>query len=69
MNKEFQNVMLSDDGINATRAVRNMFDKLLTDIVASCPPSRELSLAKTKLEEACFYAVKAIAQAPGNSET
>jgi len=35
---------------------------LATELIANCPPSRELSLAMTKLEEVVFWANAAIAR-------
>lgn len=35
---------------------------------APCPHSRELSITKTKLEEACMWAIKSVATNPENCE-
>lgn len=81
MNKEFGVHMLNDAGKANAKAIAEAFDLLLTTLVEErqistetpkvvplCPPCRETSLLRTKLEEACFFAKKAMASAPGNSE-
>lgn len=40
--------------------VRNMFSDVYDFIETNCKPSRETSLAITKLEEAQFWAIKGI---------
>ncbi len=82
MNKEFGVHMLNDSGKAGAKAISEAFDLLLTTLVEEresgpdtpkvvplCPPSRETSLLRTKLEEACFFAKKAMASAPGNSDS
>jgi len=44
--------------------VRNKCQFLAQTLDSLCPPSRELSLAKTKLEEAMMWANAAIARNP-----
>lgn len=79
MNKEFAVHMLNDDGKANAKKIADAFDTLLTTLtephvegdnpatVPICPPSRETSIMRTKLEEACFFAKKAMASAPGNT--
>lgn len=55
---------LNDDG--KTTAVALAFNNLLAELKAVCPEGRELSIVKTKLEEACFFAKKSIAVDPKN---
>lgn len=44
--------------------IRKGFDDLLTQIITQTPPGNEryIALVKTKLEEACFFAVKGVAK-------
>lgn len=74
MNKEFAVHMLNEVGKAKATKIALSFDRLLNELSlpdggadAPCPPGRELALVKTKLEEACFFAKKAMASAPGNS--
>jgi hypothetical protein len=50
------------------RRFAHRFDALLTAIIAWIPASRELSIVRTKLEEACFFAKKGIANVPENQQ-
>lgn len=43
------------------RAIRNHFEDLALYINEHCPPSRELAVALTKLEEAQMWAIKSVA--------
>ena len=66
-NKEFQVHMLNEEGKAKARAIAEAFDECLTKLVAICPAGRELAITRTKLEEACFFAKKSMANAPGNT--
>lgn len=69
MHKEFSSHILSVPGGQKVRDVREAFDALLTRLDDVIPkPSREMSLARTKLEEACFFAVKAVASNIANQQ-
>jgi hypothetical protein len=68
MNREFQVHMLNDVGKGHARTIAEGFDTLLEGLTQICPPGREFALAKTKLEEACFFAKKAMAMDPDNVE-
>lgn len=61
MNKEFSRNVLTDEGLQKMSGIAELFDELLESLKVKCPEGRELSLTKTKLEEACFYAKKSIA--------
>lgn len=52
---------LNADGLERAQKLAEGFSALLEQVAAGLPASRELSLAKTHLEEACFYAKKALA--------
>lgn len=60
---EFATHLLNDGGIMKARAMAARFSELVDWLEGSgmCVMSRELSIAKTKLEEACFFAKKAMA--------
>lgn len=80
MNKEFAVHMLNEAGKAKAAQISGAFEALLVDLteekilgdnpaeVPICPPCRETALMRTKLEEACFFAKKAMASAPGNSD-
>ena len=60
--------MLNADGKSKAATIANAFDTCLTTLLAVNPEaSREMSVCRTKLEEACFFAKKAMASKPENS--
>ena len=64
MNPLFQVHLLNDDGINKAKAMAEGFSALadkLEAILGAGVKTREFSLVKTKLEEAAFFAKKAMA--------
>lgn len=75
MNKEFEMHMLNEQGKEKAKKIAEAFDLLLETLcpsdvrlLALCPPGRELSLVRTKLEEACFFAKKSMAAVSANQE-
>lgn len=65
MHKEFRVHILNDQGKAKARQIAASFDELLSKIegiVGEPRPSREMALVRTKLEEACFFAKKAMAE-------
>lgn len=77
LNKEFASRELNDTGQLKVAAVRNSFNQLLNTLVGPTdygrverlvPEGRELSIVKTKLEEACMFAIKGIANDPANQK-
>lgn len=59
----FKSHVLNDEGMEKAKEIGAKFDSLLKDLQAVLThDGRELSLVKTKLEEACFYAKKALAK-------
>jgi hypothetical protein len=66
MNGAFAVHMLNEIGKGKARNIAEAFDILLVKLEADCPPGRELAITKTKLEEACFFARKAMAADPEN---
>jgi hypothetical protein len=68
MNKEFAIHMLNELGKIKAKEIADAFDECLERIKEVCPEGRELSIAKTKLEESCFFSKKAMASAEGNTE-
>ncbi len=68
MNKEFTVHLLNDTGIVKAKELATKFDGLLEYLKTVCPESREFSITKTKLEEACFFAKKSIACDPLNQK-
>jgi hypothetical protein len=66
MNKEFTFHLLNDAGKEKAMKIAEVFDSLLDQLNELCPQGREFAIAKTKLEEACFFAKKAMASYPAN---
>ena len=70
MHKEFEVHVLNPRGIEKAVEVAQIFDFTLTKLLELCPtPSRELSIVRTKLEEASFFAKKAVASDPANQKS
>jgi len=68
MNKEFAVHMLNDEGRKKACRIAEIFDATLTDLTAFCPDSREMSIVRTKLEEASFFAKKSMAMQEENQQ-
>lgn len=60
MNKEFKTYLLNEEGIARVAHTKQAFDALLETLKIVCPEGREFAIVKTKLEEASFFAAKAI---------
>lgn len=63
MNMLFKSHKLNEEGFAEANHIGEKFDELLNAIwnVAEGVESRELSLVKTYLEQACFYSKKIVA--------
>lgn len=75
MHKEFEVHMLNEAGKEKAQKIAEAFDTLLTDLELLCNPQRpnstinnmrEMAIVRIKLEEACFFAKKAMASKPEN---
>lgn len=65
----FQVHKLNEVGFRKAEQIAAAFDALLQALDHLCPSDgREASLVKTKLEEAAFFAKKAMAKAPENQQ-
>jgi len=67
-NPEFAVHVLNEAGMSKAVKIQALFDDLLNNLSGWCISSREFSLTKTKLEEACFYAKKAMATDLSNQQ-
>lgn len=61
INPEFEVQMLNEDGIQKAKDIAYGFDLLLEDLKIMCPEGRHMAIVRTKLEEASFFAKKAMA--------
>lgn len=68
MRNEFQVHMLNEAGKAKAVRIAESFSRLLDELEEVCPQSRELSIVKTKLEEAAFFAKRSMAQQAENCE-
>jgi len=66
MDSAFQVHILNDKGKEKARSIAQMFDDLLWELKTWCGDGREIAIVRTKLEEACFFAKKAMASRPEN---
>ena len=68
MRNEFQVHLLNDLGLSAATEVANAFSDLLDKVEAVVPAGRERALVVTRLQEACFFAKRAVALEPENQK-
>jgi hypothetical protein len=71
MDPLFEVHMLNDAGKQKAKDIATAFDNCLLALTSPtfgslCSPGRELAIVKTKLEEACFFAKKSMANVPEN---
>jgi hypothetical protein len=66
MDPLFQVHKLNNDGQAKAGSIAKAFNELLRKVRNNAAPCRELAIAEMKIEEACFYAKKAIAADPEN---
>lgn len=67
----FDSHKLNGRGLQTVAVVREIFTKTLADLdeaLGTAKKTRENSIVATKLEEACFFAVRAASIAPENQE-
>jgi hypothetical protein len=62
MHEAFATHMLNDDGKTKAGFIAKTFDDALYALSTVCPEGREMALVRTKLEEASFFAKKAMAR-------
>lgn len=67
-NPEFATHKLNEEGFGKAAVIRDAFDDCLNTLTQVCSPGREFSVAKTKLEEACFFAKKSMATNLANQQ-
>lgn len=68
-NPEFAVHMLNENGKQKARRIQETFDHCLNSLESVCMEGRSFSIVKTKLEEACFFAKKAMAINLDNQQT
>jgi hypothetical protein len=69
LHQEFQVHLLNEQGIAKAQSLATVFDDTLTELETLCgTQGRYMSLVRTKLEEASFFAKKAIAVIPENQK-
>lgn len=70
MRREFEVHMLNGEGKEKAKEIANEFSGCLTMIERICDTTdgREMSIVRTKMEEACFFAKKAMASQVQNQQ-
>lgn len=67
---EFAVHLLNDDGKNKAGVLGDLFSHLLNEVEQVVGTTgREIAIVRTKLEEASFFAKKAMAVRPENQQT
>lgn len=66
MHQAFRVHMLNEKGKSLASEIAGAFDELATRLASVCPLGREFAIVVTKLEEACFFAKKSIANVEAN---
>lgn len=71
MKKEFETHRLSEAGMTKAGGIGGQFEALLYSLeaLAEGGDQRCMAIMRTKLEEACFFAKKAMACNPANQES
>jgi len=66
---EFTVHMLNEQGKSKASYLAETFTRCLNDLESVCGATgREMSIVRTKLEEACFFAKRAMASQPENQQ-
>jgi hypothetical protein len=60
-NHHFAVHKLNEIGMDRAKQIQQTFDDCLNTLKGICPEGRSLAICETKLEEACFFAKKAMA--------
>jgi hypothetical protein len=69
INPLFSSVPLNEIGLGKVQEIREGFTHVMEHLEEILPGnSREISIIRTKLEEASFYAVKAVRNYEGNRQ-
>lgn len=70
MQPEFEVHMLNEGGIEKAQRIAGIFDFALTRLIEEglVPPGRYQAIVRTKMEEAAFFAKKALAVVPENQK-
>lgn len=67
---EFDVHMLNEEGVAKARAIAETFTTVLDALETQCgADSREMAIVRTKLQEAAFFAKRAMAVRPENQKT
>jgi hypothetical protein len=64
----FQVHKLNNAGLDKAYEIAAAFDALVNRLAPICPAGRELAIVRTKLEEAAFFAKKAMANVQENQQ-
>jgi len=69
VNPLFEVHMLNEQGKGLAKSLAGEFHGFLSSIEGMCgTEGREMAIVRTKLEEACFFAKKAMANKPENQQ-
>lgn len=66
---DFTYVKLNPEGAKRVAQIELGFTSLMTALTEACPKGRELALVRTKLQEATFWAKKAVCELPESQES